>query len=306
MRPSTIGRLAAAGFAAAAVTVAGITAAAAPAAATGEHNVCQVVTHGVTTDITLVPAATVELVENGVKISTPDTPAKANWKSGAVDVKLTDLTDAEYSTFKHDSAAPAALPAFHLYLKTTDGKLATIVYEPYYQDGVGNPAKDTWKTWDVLAGKWWTSSSNLTGVTAEGGGSYAGNKTLAYIASKNPGVTVIAYGWGQGTYNAGTVATLRDLKFATKKTCVQHKWSAKYKPSPSPSTSKSVSPSPSASSSKSPAAPVSPSVSPTASLPVTGVSTPGLVAAGVGLVAGGAGVLLLLRRRRRSEVKFTA
>lgn len=303
MRPSTIRRLAVVGLAAAAATVAGVTAASAPAAATGDHNnVCTTVGHGVTTDITLVPAATVELTEDGVKIKTPDTPAKANWKSGAVDVKLTDLTTAEYATKKYDTAAPAALPAFHLYLKTSDSKLATIVFEPYYQIS-GNPDVGVWKTWNVLTGKWWTSSSNLTGVTAEGGGSYAGNKTLAYIAEKNPGVKVIAYGWGQGTYNAGTVAELNNLKFDAKgSSCVLHRWSTKYKPSPSPSVSKSVSTSPSAS--KSVTAPASPSVSPTASLPVTGVSTPGIAAIGAVLVAGGVGVLLLARRRR-SQVKFT-
>ncbi len=283
---------------------------AAPAAATGDHgNECTTVGHGVTTDIAIVPAATVELLSDGVKISTPDTPAKATWKSGPVDVKLTDLTAGEYTTYKFDTAAPAALPAFHLYLKTADNKTATIVYEPYYQIA-GNPDKDTWKTWNVLAGKWWTSSSNLTGVTPEGGGSYAGNKTLAYIAEKNPGVKVVAYGWGQGTYNAGAVAKLGELKFDAKGVnCVKHQWSTRYKPSPSMSKSASPSPTPTKTTTATATGThtATPSVTATA-LPLTGPSgTGGIVLLGVALVVLGAALVggVAYARRRRGDVEFT-
>ncbi|WP_433083885.1 LPXTG cell wall anchor domain-containing protein [Dactylosporangium sp. CA-052675] len=77
-----------------------------------------------------------------------------------------------------------------------------------------------------------------------------------------------------------------------------------HTPSPSPSKSPSKSPSPTPETSKS-VTPPPPSVSPSPSLPVTGSSsTLPMVGTGAALIAGGAGLVFAIRRRR--NVTFTA
>lgn len=281
-----------------------------PATATNTGG-CVTTTHGDTKGVTTVPAAAVENQSDGIKMSTPDNPAKVSWQSDAFEVSLKDVKDLSYSTYKYDTAAPAALPAYKLYLKMLNGDTATIVYEPYYQIP-GNPAKGQWKTWNVEDGKWWTSSTKVVGMTPEGGGSYANNKTLGYIAEKNPGVKVVAFGWGQGTYNAGAVTKLNNVKFSTKYKCSEHKWDCTASPSPSKS---SASPSASVTATVTPTTqpttmpPTTPGITVSAtpvsgSLPVTGPGTGGVAIAGGVLFLIGVAVVLVARKRKTDEPQF--
>lgn len=302
-----------------ALILGGLTAAvvAQPVQATGR---CPVVTHLNDDGVTLTGTASIELVAAGVVVSTPDNPAKAKWtKTLATPVKMSAVTALAYQTHKLDGTGDipagndAALPAYHVVLDVDDDgdADATLVFEPYYQI-VGNPARGMTQTWNVLEGKFWTSTS-IPGLPAEGGGSYAGNKTWADISTANPEARVVGFGWGQGTYNAGTVARLNHVKFAGKGVCQVHDWkqgpaetpsqSASASPSVSPSASASASPTVSASTSQTPAPGVAGGDEP--SLPVTGASLPVLLVGGGVLIATGA-VALLVAAHRRRRVTFSA
>jgi hypothetical protein len=288
-----------------------------PVQATGR---CPIVTHINDDGVTLTGTASIELVGSGVVVSTSDNPAKAKWaKTLAAPVKMSAVTALSYQTHKLDGVGgvpagnDAALPAYHVVLDVDDDGDAdsTLVFEPYYQI-VGNPARGTTQTWNVLEGKFWTPTA-IPGLPAEGGGSYAGNKTWAHISAANPEARVVGFGWGQGTYNAGTVARLNHVKFAAKGVCQVHDWKKGTEPSPSPS--QSVSPSPFVTPSTTASASASPSATETSepggvaggdepSLPVTGASLPVVISGALALLAIG-GVLLLVTRMRR-RTRFSA
>jgi len=282
----------------------------APGGATGR---CTVVGHTSSDGITLTGTATAALGADGVVVSTPDNPAKVKWvKTFGSPVKMSAVTALSYQTHKLDGTGDipagndAALPAYHVVVDVDDDGDgdSTLVFEPYYQIA-GNPARGTTQTWNVLDGKFWTSTS-IPGLPAEGGGSYAGNKTWAEISAANPEARIVGFGWGQGTYNAGTVARINHVKFAGKGVCQVHDWWKGAEPTPS----QSVSPSPSVSPSASMSASASPSASESSpapggvaggddpSLPVTGVSVPVLVSGAAALLAIG-GVLFVVTRKRR-------
>ncbi len=189
-------------------------------------------------------------------------------------VKLSAVTELSYKARKLDDGKTnaAAMPAYRVYLD--NGK--TLYFEPYYQpgahlDGTGNPKLDTWFTFDVDAGKFW--------ITGEGGGSYAGNRTLAALKTAFPDAKVTAIGVGQGTYNAGTVGRFKDVVFKASDVCVKPTESA---------------------SSAAPAASSSTSVPPvTAGLPVTGAPTGLLLAIAAGALLVGGGLFFAARRRHR-------
>lgn len=303
-----------------ALILGGLTAAvvAQPVQATGR---CPVVTHLNDDGVTLTGTASIEIVAAGVVVSTPDNPAKAKWtKTLATPVKMSAVTALAYQTHKLDGTGDipagndAALPAYHVVLDVDDDgdADATLVFEPYYQI-VGNPARGMTQTWNVLEGKFWTSTS-IPGLPAEGGGSYAGNKTWADISTANPEARVVGFGWGQGTYNAGTVARLNHVKFAAAGKCQMHDWkqgpaeTPSQSGSPSPSVTPatpgaSASPTVSASTSQTPAPGVAGGDEP--SLPVTGASLPVLLVGGGVLIATGA-VALLVAAHRRRRVTFSA
>jgi hypothetical protein len=220
----------------------------------------------------------------------PFLPAMASWFS--------------YRTKKFAVASgnAAALPAYKIYLTGTDGpnSSTTLIYEPYYQVGNaglgadGNPKVDTFVTWNVGAGKFWATRT-IAGITAEPGGSYAGNKTLDQIFAANPGAKVAAIGIGQGTYNAGTRAWVGTVRFG----CATYIWKQ-----PIASPSASVSASASASVSASPI--VSVTTTP-ASLPLTGGrGNAGMTLGLIGLGALSLGVLLFLLTRQRRRTRFVA
>lgn len=220
-------------------------------------------------------------IEGGFEFTTTAVEDAVTWKMTlAAPVKLASVTELSYRAKKTDDGKTnaAAMPAYRLYLD--NGKV--FYYEPYYQpgdhlDGTGNPKRDEWFKFDVDAGKFWQ--------TGEGGGSYAGNRTLAQFKALYPDAKVTAIGIGLGTYNAGSKGRFDKVTFKASDVCVK----------PSASASSSASASPSASSSTS-----TPPVS--AGLPVTGAPTGLLLGIGAGVI--GLGGLLFLAGRRRT--RFTA
>ncbi len=233
-----------------------------------------------------------------------DIPA-GNW------VDIDKVKSMSYRTKKLDTAGPgvndAALPAFRVHLDVPSVGDVTLVYEPYYQI-VGNPPRNVETGWELVPnGKFW-SNKTIPGLTAEGGGSYAGNKTWAEIAAANPQARVKGYSIGLGTYNTNTIGWFNQVHFEGKGqnwNC-SHSWK---QPTASPSVSTTVKPSssvsasPSASAAKSVGVTVSPTNTAGPTLPVTGQNTNvAALAGGVGLamlLAGVIGVVISRQRRRR-------
>jgi LPXTG-motif cell wall-anchored protein len=218
-------------------------------------------------------------VDDGYRLTTTTVDDAASWKRTlAVAVPLSTVTKVTYRVTKTDDGTgnAAAAPALRLYLD--NGK--TLYLEPYYQagahlDAAGNVKRNQWFTFDMATAKLWQ--------TGEGGGSYAGNRTLAQFKALYPTATVTAVGVGQGTYNAGTVGEFDSVSYTATAPCV------KYVPAPA---SSSASAAPSASVSARPAGTVQ------AQLPITGAKPWVAASAGGALLLAGVTALLVGRRSR--------
>ena len=285
-----------------------------------------------TSGVTLTAGGTATPTAAGLQLKTPAQPDAVVWKQTlAAPVPLGNLAQLSYRTHRDPaSTAPAVLPALRLYVEGLDGNAtgaAVLMFEPYYQAGVGNPASGVWKTWDARAGKWWASAGFAGYAPTTTAGAYADNVTLATVAAANPAAKIVAYGVSLGTWNHDTTATVNEVRFKSYGTCRTTTWTAPAASSSSASASASASSgspsasatgSASASSSASASATASASAStsplpsddplitsPTGKLPRTGSNTIPLIA-GVGgslLLAGGA-ILGVLWLRRRPEFEI--
>lgn len=270
---------------------------------------CPEVVHTSTADVTKTAGGKASIdPAGGLVFETTVVEDAVSWKhtlAGPVPMGAVDKM--RYTTRKLDNGATnaAALPAYRVFLVDTNGanSATTLVYEPYYQI-VGNPALNVTETWDVKAGKFW-STKTIAGITAEPGGSYAGNKTWAEIKTANPNAKVVAFSVGQGTYNAGTKARVNHVIFGAGHKCADHIWKPGSSASPSASASASASASPSASASSSSSAGGGNGGGNNAggSLPVTGAKAAVVATVGVLIVLAGVGLVVASVRRKR--VRFT-
>lgn len=179
-----------------------------------------------TGDLKLSNGATAETANNGILLYTPvkaDHSAKLSWSVGVSPaIGLNKLSAAGYVLTKKDMAGPgvndAALLSYDLVIDKDGNGTSdfTLVYEPYYNNS-GNPTRNSQQFWDVKSGKFWANKAAAdTWLGNEpGGGSYAGNKTVAQILVFWPNAKITGYGYHQGTYNDGTVSLLTGLWFDT-------------------------------------------------------------------------------------------
>jgi LPXTG-motif cell wall-anchored protein len=242
--------LAAAAMLAAATLTTALTAA--PAAATGGGGaVCTTSTayNTPTPPWELKAGATATATPTGVSIATPGPTqdAKAKWAvTLAEPLPLWQLEHLTYTTKKTDTAGDgvndSAVAAYHLAVRDSKGTAGTLVFEPYYNLGLvagadsdknGQPDRGEAHTWPAEDGKWWTSTT-MAGITAEGGGSYAGNKTLKDLLKADKGYVILGYGLGQGTDNRGTTTLVQDVKFEHYKLCTTHRWDSTKAPAAKP------------------------------------------------------------------------
>lgn len=248
-------------------------------------------------------ASAVADMDGGLILETKVVEDSVNWKhTFSVGLPLPGV-QMSYRTKKLDDGLTnaAALPAYRLYMTNMDGANATttLVFEPYYQIS-GNPALNTIVTWDVDAGKFW-STKDVAGITAEAGGSYAGNKTLAQIMVANPSARIAAIGIGQGTYNAGTRAWVNTVRAG----CATYVWKPVVaSPSASASASKSASPSVSVSVGSSSGAVIPPVDTVGNSLPLTGTPIWRIVGLAFIFLSFGGGLIYFSRKRK--GVRFQA
>jgi hypothetical protein len=202
------------------------------------HRPCTIVKHSNTNGVTKVGTATATVGADGIKLTTAQNTNvdKVSWRETIRPVPASTVNELTYETVKLDQTAgnnnivnDAALPSYHIHVKTPAGE-GTLVYEPYWylsQNGLGMPQRQVRTEWNVLQGKLWTSSTVITGLPPMAGGPPA--KTFAEIVAANPKMVVTGYGYGLGTYNAGTIAILDEQRFATKTSCSEHQWSTGFR-----------------------------------------------------------------------------
>jgi hypothetical protein len=225
-------RVMAAAFAMTAVTALAI--AAQPASA-ATHRPCMVVKHSSTAGVTKVGTATASVVADGIKLTTAPgaNPDKVSWMTSFRPVPASTVTEVNYETVKLDAPASgvndAALPAYHIYVRTPKGD-GVLVYEPYYylmSIGAGNPQRKLRSEWNVLDGPLWTPSTTIEGLEKTAGG--PATLKFADVVKQNRRMTVTGIGFGLGTYNAGTISILDEQRFATTRDCTEHQWSTGFK-----------------------------------------------------------------------------
>jgi hypothetical protein len=225
-------RLVAAGFAMTTVTALAVSAQPASAAS---HRPCTIVKHSTTAGVTTVGTATATVVADGIRLTTEKSANgdKVSWMTSFKPVPASTVTEVNYETEKLDApdagVSDAALPAYHIYVRTPSGD-GVLVYEPYYylmSIHAGSPQRNVRNEWNVLDGPLWTPSETITGLKKTAGGP----ATLKFgdVVAQNPRMTVTGIGFGLGTYNPGTISVLDEQRFATTKGCTEHQWSTGFK-----------------------------------------------------------------------------
>jgi hypothetical protein len=227
-------RLVAASFA---MTAATALAVAPQPASASSHRPCKIVKHSNTSGVTKVGTATATVGTDGIKLTTAKSSNtdKVSWQTSFRPVLASTVNEVSYETMKLDKTAgdnsivnDAALPAYHIYVKTPSGD-GVLIFEPYYylsSIGAGNPQRSLRTEWDVLKGPLWTSSTTINGMPKTAGG--PATLTFAEVVAANPKMTVTGIGFGLGTYNAGVISVLDEQRFATKNDCTEHQWSTGF------------------------------------------------------------------------------
>lgn len=142
------------------------------------------------------------------------TSAKESYVSGLINAgatKLSDIGAMSYKTYRDPSSTGLSYQAaaYVLYVDV-DGNLDTtddqnyLLFEPLYTYGNDAIQPGEWQTWDVLhdgTSKWW--------------GFFGGNPNKSWndILAEYPEAVALAYGFNQGTSNAGIINTVQDITF---------------------------------------------------------------------------------------------
>ena len=235
-KPTNFSRVAA--VAALAMTTTTALAVTAQPASASSHRPCTVAKHSTTTGVAKIGTATATVGTDGIKLTTARSTNsdKVSWQTSIKPVLASTVNEVSYETMKLDTTAgdnnvvnDAALPAYHIYVKTAGGP-GVLIFEPYnYLStiGGGNPQRGVRSEWNVLSGPLWTSSTTIAGLPKTAGG--PATLTFAQVAAANPRMTVTGIGFGLGTYNAGVTAVLDEQRFATTRDCTEHQWSTGFK-----------------------------------------------------------------------------
>lgn len=121
----------------------------------------------------------------------------------SANVALADVTELSYYTKQVSASFVAGLPSYQL-LVDVDGTVGdgqgftTLVYEPYNNFGNAAVLQNTWQSWDVDAGTFWSSRS-VGGLTAGFGG--APFYSLSDVLTLNPNAVAIGFGVNVGSNN---------------------------------------------------------------------------------------------------------
>src|SRR5687768_2983302 len=135
----------------------GLAVANAQPALASSHRPCKVVKHSNTAGVVKVGTGTATLGADGLKVATAPSKNddKVSWRDNFRPVAANTVNELSYETVKLDQAGAgvndAALPAYHIYVKTPAGE-GTLVFEPYWYLGqirseerrVGKECRSRW------------------------------------------------------------------------------------------------------------------------------------------------------------------
>jgi len=182
--------------------------------------------HNDTTCVALVPDAGATVESDGLRLSTPSTAAQATFavplltSTSTTYVPLGSIVDASYKTYKIDTEHPDTLPAYkiEIYCDATakDPKYTTLVFEPYLQDPKPTITANSWQSWQVSAGTFWSTRDIGGGFGEKVGGvvNHSDQRGLTAIKALCPAGVVLSFGVGQGSSNEGVVAKVDQVRFA--------------------------------------------------------------------------------------------
>src|SRR4051812_37452481 len=129
--------------AALAVTAATALAVYAQPASASSHRPCTIVKHSSTAGVTKLGGATATVGTDGIKLTTTRSSNvdKVSWQTSFKPVPAGAVNEVSYETVKLDATAgdntvvnDAALPAYHIYVRTAAGD-GVLIFEPYYYLG---------------------------------------------------------------------------------------------------------------------------------------------------------------------------
>ena len=145
--------------------------------------------------------------EDGLHLNTP---LQDSYVYGLIDAERTHIRDIDamsYMTYRHPESTghESTLPAYILYVDI-DGNPATsdhkyFFYEPYYN---GTVIEGTWQNWDAYANgtaTWYVSGTGQA------------QRTWNELVAEMPDARIVAFGFNQGTYNAGANTAISRMIF---------------------------------------------------------------------------------------------
>lgn len=272
---------------------------------------------------------TVELTHTGAIFRTPDTPSKVTHRVQLhAPVPFSDVRALRYTTERQPGATgvDSTVAAYKLGVDAnSDGTVdGVLVYEPYYNGPVAGEQRH-----DALgadrAGRWWYSAEpGNKQTTATFADWQAGTGPVAF-----PAPEVRWFAVEQGTWNAGAITRVDDVKFAATGTCKRITFrkivpitkpvttppttaTTTRPPTTTPPTTRPPTTPPSTPPSSTPATDSPPDTEPTETapppafdsssgdaLPVTGAPVGLAAVGGVALLAAGLVLLYVSRRRRQ-------
>ncbi|HET9722080.1 MAG TPA: hypothetical protein VFP32_03595 [Candidatus Saccharimonadales bacterium] len=148
--------------------------------------------------------------------------AKAQYMHTA-NTALADTDVLSYSTYQKTASSPTGDPSYQLvvclsgYTNNTCNGFDTLVYEPYWNTANQTVTPNTWQTWIVSDGQFWSSGSytdssnaNCTVTAGHGGTPFY---TLSDLKTACPNATVVGFGVNVGTYNPNYVVETDQIVF---------------------------------------------------------------------------------------------
>ncbi len=139
-----------------------------------------------------------------------DNNSRANLVRSVANIPLADVQELSYKTKQNNAIVPEGNAAYKITIDgdgnpaTTTDK-ATLVFEPYWENGLGDPypvVPGIWQTWNVYSGLFWASipgGNSVPGLVNGAGG--PPHYTLAEVLALNPNATIEALWVGIGSYN---------------------------------------------------------------------------------------------------------
>lgn len=141
------------------------------------------------------------------------------------DVLLSEVTGLSYMTKRSTGFQAEGNAAYRLFIDA-DGNTgstndqATLVFEPYWQNGAGDAAPvvaNAWQTWDVSSGKFWASipgGNSVPGLTHGAGGPPL--YSLPDVIALHPTAKVLTVSVGIGSYNLNYNVDVDKIIFGVK------------------------------------------------------------------------------------------